>query len=553
MNQTVEFGRNHTRKEGDHRVRNLRRGILVLLTISIMILNGIGSAQAQPAPTTLQPSNITETSAQLNGEINPNGQDTYWMFVYTQVGATIVTLPCPMPAQIVPGTSSPYTPVSCTLSNLQPGTTYSFHLVAYWSGGDEKDGDTLSFTTSGLPQMMPMPSLTIVKPGNAKQTMTTNVSPPGSGSVTPNCPSGCQTVVGSIGDIVATPAAGWAFSSWTITGGTCPAGPTSNPCSHFTMPNNPVTFTANFISTSSQPQQPQPQQPNGPVFDFALSVSPSTVSVTQGDTAHYAVNVMYSDPSYAGTMINVQLSGLGPGMDWHVTQMGDLTITTTPTTPTGSYAVSMTGSANGVMHQTGMTLIVTSAQPATTAVTTTTTASTTSSSVPFDFSVSISPSSQSVDAGGSVSYVVSVLPLAGSPVAVSLAVMGLPGDIRGSFTTQSANPPYTSTLNLDLSTSAANPGSYTLSIVANAAGNTKTATATLIIQQKAQQPTTAPTTTATGGSNWSDVLQQNSLIIIAALLALVVVLIVLAKRGRGQRRTPQQTGRRIRLGANFCR
>jgi hypothetical protein len=116
------------------------------------------------------------------------------------------------------------------------------------------------------------------------------------------------------------------------------------------------------------------------------------------------------------------------------------------------------GSANGVTHQTGMTLIVNSAPAATTAVTTTTAMttalpSTTTSSVPFDYSVSVSPSTQSVEVGGSTSYLVSVLPLAGSPVPVSLTLMGVPGDARSSFTVPSGNPPYISTLNVDLSTS----------------------------------------------------------------------------------------------------
>ena len=298
------------------------------------------------------------------------------------------------------------------------------------------------------------------------------------------------------------------------------------------MPNNPVSITAIFTSTG----------PATAPFDFALSVSPSSQSVNQGDTAHFAVGVTYSDPSYAGTMINIQLTGLGPGMNYDLSQSGDLTVTTSQTTPTGSYSIVLTGSANGVTHTTGTMLIVTSGTTTTTSVATTTSVlPATSSSVPFDYSVTVSPSTQSVEIGGNVSFVVSVVPLGGSPVPVSLILMGAPGDVRSSFTPQSGNPPYTSTLNLDLSASSANAGSYTLTVVANAAGNTKSATATLIIKEKAQtQTTTAPTTTS--GSGWMDMVQQNSAIIIAALVAVVVVLGIVAMRGRGRHAVTQQVG-----------
>jgi hypothetical protein len=61
-------------------------------------------------------------------------------------------------------------------------------------------------------------------------------------------------------------------------------------------------------------------------------------------------------------------------------------------------------------------------------------------STPFDFTMALSPASESVNPGGTASYVVSVLPLSGSPVLVSLTVMGCPGDVRSSFTTPSGKP-----------------------------------------------------------------------------------------------------------------
>jgi hypothetical protein len=100
----------------------------------------------------------------------------------------------------------------------------------------------------------------------------------------------------------------------------------------------------------------------GVPFDFALGLSPSSVTVKQGGTASYKILLTYSDPSYSGTVINIQLTGLGSGMNWQLTQAGDLTITTSSTTPTGAYTIGVIGSAEGVTHQASGSLTVTSEQ-----------------------------------------------------------------------------------------------------------------------------------------------------------------------------------------------
>ena len=79
------------------------------------------------------------------------------------------------------------------------------------------------------------------------QTLTTNGV--GSGSVSPNCPSGCQEQVGSSVTVTVTPAANWQFSSWSVTGASCSGGSSSNPCA-FTMPSDAVTVSATFTPTT---------------------------------------------------------------------------------------------------------------------------------------------------------------------------------------------------------------------------------------------------------------------------------------------------------------
>lgn len=96
------------------------------------------------------------------------------------------------------------------------------------------------------------------------QTLTTNVAS-GSGSVSPNCAEGCQEQVGSSVTLTAAPSSGWVFSSWAVTGASCTANSSSNPCI-FAMPNNAVTASAIFSSapalTVFGPMSP-PSPPNG--------------------------------------------------------------------------------------------------------------------------------------------------------------------------------------------------------------------------------------------------------------------------------------------------
>lgn len=478
---SFELGKKQTQKDRDHKAHNTRRCILIVLSISMLVFvlipfTAVRIVSAQPGVQTTATTNITDSSAQLNGLVTPNGMETQWAFLYYRVKDNAFLGYCPETPGVLLGPGQAVTsntiPVSCQLTDLQPSTTYSSLLSARWTGGAWQFGTGLAFTTS--------------------------------------------------------------VQMYTI---------------------NTIMTIASITKSSGTTASSTTSQPMGPGFDFALLVSPSAVSVQQGGTAHYAVSVTYSDPSYAGTLINLQLTGLGPGMGWGVTPAGDLAISTVASTPPGTYPLSLTGSANGVAHQTGVTLIVTSAQAATTAVTTTTALTTTSSqattatsSAPFDYSITVSPSTQSAQKGGSVSYVVSVLPLSGSPVPVSLTLMGCPGDVRTGFTVQSGNPPYTSTLNLDLSSTSANAGAYTLTILASAGSNVKTATATLMIQEKPAQTIVAPTT-ATSGTNWSDFLSSQQNLMLLLLLLLVVVLGVLGFRfGRRGRRVPST----ISAPGGFC-
>jgi hypothetical protein len=101
-------------------------------------------------------------------------------------------------------------------------------------------------------------------------------------------------------------------------------------------------------------------QPGGgqPGFDYNLEVQPPVTEIGQGEIAHFQVIVIYNNPSYSGTMVSINLTGLGPGMQWHPEPGGHISISTSHETPPGTYHIDIIGEAQGIVRQTVATLIV---------------------------------------------------------------------------------------------------------------------------------------------------------------------------------------------------
>lgn len=97
-----------------------------------------------------------------------------------------------------------------------------------------------------------------------------------------------------------------------------------------------------------------------------------------------------------------------------------------------------------------------------------------------DFSVSATPSSQTVVQGNGTTYTVSVTPSNGFSDAVSLSVSGLPVGATGSFDPGSITGSGSSTLTISTLSSTA-PGTYPLTITANSGSLTHTTMVTLVI------------------------------------------------------------------------
>jgi poly(beta-D-mannuronate) lyase len=97
-----------------------------------------------------------------------------------------------------------------------------------------------------------------------------------------------------------------------------------------------------------------------------------------------------------------------------------------------------------------------------------------------DFSISATPGSQSVTAGGSASYNVSVGVVSGSPGTINLTVSGVPNGAGASLSPTAVNNAGSSVLSVTTSTSTA-PGNYTLTITGAGSAGTHSTTVTLVV------------------------------------------------------------------------
>ena len=192
---------------------------------------------------------------------------------------------------------------------------------------------------------------------------------------------------------------------------------------------------------------------------FTLSASPSSQTVTQGNSANY--NLTITPAGGFNGQVSLGVAGLPTGAAGTftpnpATTSSALSVTTSASTPTGTYTLTITGASGSLNPTTTVTLVV---------------------SVP-DFTLGASPSSQTVAQGGSTNYTVTVTPILGFAGQVNLSVAGLPSGANGSF-----NPnPAISSSTLSVTTSTSTPtGTYTLTITGISGPLTHTATVSLTV------------------------------------------------------------------------
>jgi uncharacterized membrane protein len=220
----------------------------------------------------------------------------------------------------------------------------------------------------------------------------------------------------------------------------------------FLLNTSGVPSVANFVQVTAA----------AGLEDFSLSATPSSYTVRPGTAASYTVNVSALN-GFAGN-VSFSITGLPSGATPTFTPASvvgsgssTLSISTSSSTPAGSYPLTITGTSGTLTHTAQVTLVV------------------------ADFSISVSPASQTDRRGSKTSYDVTITALGPFSSSVSFTVTGVPKRTSTSFSPTSVTGSGTSTLTVSPNRNAT-PGTYSLTIKGSGGGITHSAVVSLTIQ-----------------------------------------------------------------------
>jgi len=203
------------------------------------------------------------------------------------------------------------------------------------------------------------------------------------------------------------------------------------------------------------------------VPDFTLTATPASQPVTQGASATYVATITrtggFADPvAFSVTGLPSGAAGtFNPNPAALTDANSTLSVTTSSTTPIGTYPLTITGTSGTLSHSAAVTLVVQAAPTP-------------------DFSLSATPASQTVKHGAGTSYTVSITRTGGFTGAVTLSVGGLPIGVSVGF-----NPNGTTgnSSTMSVSTSGRTPrGTYVLTITAVSGSLSHSTNVTLVVR-----------------------------------------------------------------------
>jgi uncharacterized membrane protein len=203
---------------------------------------------------------------------------------------------------------------------------------------------------------------------------------------------------------------------------------------------------------------------NQAVADFSMTVSPASQTLIIGGSTTYSASVSAIN-GFSGT-VALAASGLptGAAASFSPTSVSGstastMTVTTSASTPAGTYHVTITGTSGSLQHTVQTTLVV---------------------SASSDFNFAASPASQTVSPNGSTTFTSTVNAVGGFTGAVTFAASGLPAGATASFSPTSVSGSGSSTLTV--ATTASTPvGTYPITITATSGSLQHTAQVTLIV------------------------------------------------------------------------
>lgn len=204
-----------------------------------------------------------------------------------------------------------------------------------------------------------------------------------------------------------------------------------------------------------------------PTPDFTLSMAPGSQTINAGDSTSFTASIGVIG-AYAGT-VTLSVSGVpagatltfAPGNTVAAPGSATLSLTTTTSLAPGTYVLTITATDGTLTHSANVSLVVNQPVPP-----------------PADFTLSVFPASQTVQAGQNSGYGITIAPVNGFTGVVVLTVSGLPANATGTIAPSSIAT--SGTTNLTVNTSLTTPaGTYTLTIRATSGNLVHTGTVTL--------------------------------------------------------------------------
>ncbi|HJZ63228.1 MAG TPA: FG-GAP-like repeat-containing protein [Candidatus Acidoferrum sp.] len=213
-----------------------------------------------------------------------------------------------------------------------------------------------------------------------------------------------------------------------------------------------ITGTSGSISHSGQRELDI-----NTIADFTGFVTTGVGTVLPGQRASYVANVVPLN-GFSGT-VALTVSGLPPNATATLTPASvtggsgssSLLVTTSSTTPPGAYTLTITGACGSDVKSTTVPLLVNTSNG--------------------DFAGAISPQAQSVSAGGSATYGITISPLGGFTGDVTLSVTRLPPGASAGFNPGNVIPGGAGATSLTITTTNVTPpGSYVILLTGSSGG-----------------------------------------------------------------------------------
>jgi hypothetical protein len=251
--------------------------------------------------------------------------------------------------------------------------------------------------------------------------------------------------------------------AWTFPGGNPGSSAVATP-GNVTF-STPGSYVASFRVTDNGGLTSPAATRTITVPDFSLSATPSSQTVLPGGATSYTATVA-AGAGFSG-IVNFSASGLPSGATASfnpasVTASGSTTmsVSTSATTPPGSYALTIRGASGPVVHTVNVTLFVAGGG---------------------DFSIAATPTSATIGKGGTATYSVTIAAGSGFSGTVIFSVTGAPPRTTASFSPASVVNSGTSVLTVATQQSV-QKRPYTLTITGTSGSLVHSTSVTLIIQ-----------------------------------------------------------------------